>query len=366
MVFIHERPGWPTLRWNTAQLATPLAEVRHDLGRLLGRMETLGFELRAEANLSALSREILATSAVEGERHDPAEVRSSLARRLGLDTAGLPPAGREVEGIVEVMLDATRNFRAPLTVERLWSWHAALFPSGRSGMVRIAVGAWRREEREPMQVVSGPIGRERVHFEAPAARRLAKEVPHFLAWFEREDEVDPVLKAGVAHFHFVTLHPFEDGNGRIARAVAEMALTRADGVGERYYSMSSQIVVERKAYYDALEAAQRGGLDVSAWLAWFLACLRRAVARSDQLLEAVYRKAEVWHRLQGRPIHARQRLVLNRLLDDFHGHLTTSKYAALASCSADTALRDVRELIAWGVLRQNPGGGRSVSYRLAE
>jgi Fic family protein len=365
MIYIHERSAWPKLRWQSARLAAPLAGVRHDLGRLLGRMEALGFELRAEANLSALSREILATSAIEGERHDPAEVRSSLARRLCLDAAGLPPAGRAVEGIVEVMLDATRNFRQPLTVERLWAWHAALFPTGRSGMTRIAVGAWRREEQEPMQVVSGPLGRERVHFEAPAAHRIDAEIAKFLEWFEVHDHVDPVLKAGLAHFHFVTIHPFEDGNGRIARAVAELALARADGIGERYFSMSAQIVAERKDYYDALEAAQRGGLDLTPWLAWFLGCLQRAVARSDELLAAVYRKAAVWRRLQGQPVNARQRLVVNRLLDDFEGKLTTSKYAQLAKCSSDTALRDVQELMEWGVLVQNEGGGRSVSYRLS-
>ena len=336
MTYIHELSGWPALSWQPALLAPALAETRLDLGRLLGRMEALGPELRAEASLNALEREILTTSAIEGERLDAAEVRSSLARRLGLDAADLPPASRAVEGIVEIMLDATRNFRAPLTVERLCAWHAALFP----------------------------IGRERVHFETPAAARLDHEIARFLTWFEHHGNCDPILKAGLAHFHFVTIHPFEDGNGRIARAVAELALARADGAGERYFSMSSQIEAERKDYYDQLESAQRGGLDVTAWLAWFLGCLQRAVAQSDELLAAVYRKAEVWRRLQGCPVNARQRVVVNRLLDDFRGHLTTSKYAMLAKCSTDTALRDVRELVEWGVLVRNPGGGRSTSYCL--
>ncbi len=327
-------------------------------------MEALGFALRAEANLAALTREVLTTSAIEGERLDGAEVRSSLARRLGLDAAGLPPAGRAVEGIVEVMLDATRNFRAPLTAERLWAWHAALFPTGRRGMTRIAVGAWRRPEMEPMQVVSGPIGRERVHFEAPAADRLEREMTRFLQWFDQDAATDPVLKAGVAHFHFVTIHPFEDGNGRIARAVAEMMLARADGVGERYFSMSSQLEAERRDYYEALESAQRGGLDVTEWLTWFLGCLQRALGRSDELLAAVYRKADVWRRLQGRSVNERQRGMLNRLLEGFEGRLTTAKYAALAKCSSDTALRDIRALIEFGVLAQNEAAGRSVSYRL--
>lgn len=364
MTYLHELPGWPVLGWQPEPLAAPLAAARLDLGRLLGRMEALGFELRTDASLLALQREILTTSAIEGERLDPEEVRSSLARRLGLDAAGLPPAGRAVEGIVEVMLDATRNFRAPLTADRLHAWHAALFPTGRSGMTPIAVGAWRRPESDPMQVVSGPVGRERVHFVAPAARRVGREVAKFLTWFERERDCDPLLKAGIAHLHFVTIHPFEDGNGRIARAVAEMALARADGAGERYFSMSAQIEAERKEYYARLEAAQRGGLDVTAWLEWFLGCLRRAIERSDELLAAVYRKAGTWRRLQGRPVNARQRAMLNRLLDDFEGNLTTSKYAALAKCSSDTALRDLRELMEWGVLERNPGGGRSTSYRL--
>ncbi len=337
MTYIHERSGWPALRWDSASLSAPLASVRHELGRLLGRMEGLGFELRAEANLAALTREVVTTAAIEGQHLAPDEVRSSLARQLGLDAGGLPRAGRVVEGIVEVMLDATRNFHAPLTVERLWAWHTALFPDGRSGLTPLTVGAWRRAATEPMQVVSGPVGRERVHFQAPAADRLAREMSRFLKWFENGSETDPVLKAGVAHLYFVTIHPFEDGNGRLARAIAELALARADGVGERYYSMSSQLEAERKDYYAVLESAQRGGVDVSDWLAWFLGCLQRAVARSGDLLEAVYRKAEVWRQLQGQPVNERQQLVLNRLLDGFEGKLTTSKYAKLAKCSTDTA-----------------------------
>lgn len=296
---------------------------------------------------------------------DPREVRSSIARRLGLDAAGLPKAGRDVEGVVEMMLDATRNYGPALTAERLCDWHAALFPTGRSGMSRITVGAWRPSGSGPMQVVSGPYGRERVHFEAPEPERLPAEMARFLDWFNGPSLLDPVLKAGVAHFWFVTVHPFEDGNGRIARAIADLALARADGTKERFYSMSAQIEAERKEYYFQLEAAQRGDLDITRWLAWFLACLGRAIDGADEALGAVLHKAELWRRINASPVNERQRLIINRLLDGFQGHLTSSKYAKLAKCSADTALRDIRELLERGILLQNPGAGRSTSYRLA-
>jgi Fic family protein len=294
------------------------------------------------------------------------EVRSSIARKLGLDVAGLPKVGRDVEGVVEMMLDATRSFEAALTKKRLFAWHASLFPTGRSGFRHIAVGAWRPKETGPMQVVSGPSGRERVHFEAPEADRLESEMARFIDWFNAPASVDPVLKAGIAHLWFVTLHPFEDGNGRIARAIADMALTRADGTQDRFYSMSSQIEAERKVYYLTLETAQRGDLDITRWLAWFLDCLGRAIDGAELTLAAVLYKAKLWQRINRRPINERQRLVINRLLNGFKGSLTTSKYSKLAKCSTDTALRDIRELLKRGILVQNPGRGRSTSYRLAD
>ncbi len=306
------------------------------------------------------------SSAIEGETLDPEEVRSSIARRLGLDVAGLRKPGRDVDGMVELMLDATRRFDAPLTRARLFSWHASLFPTGRSGMGRIRVGAWRTNASGPMQVVSGPMGREKVHFEAPDADRIEAEMARFLAWFGAPAAIDPVLRAGVAHFWFVTIHPFEDGNGRIARAIADMALARADGTPDRFYSMSARIEAERKSYHLELEAAQRADVDVTRWLAWFLGCLERAIDGSAHALAAVFRKGRVWQQVHRHPVNARQRLVIDRMLDGFQGNLSTSKYAKLARCSTDTALRDIRELLEHGILVQNPGGGRSTTYRLAE
>jgi Fic family protein len=366
MANIHEKPGWPEFAWDSEMLAAPLAAVRHKQGLLLGKMEALGFDLRAEASLTVLTTGVLKSSAIEGEVLNPEEVRSSIARRLGLDVAGLPIAGRDVEGVVEMMLDATENFTEELSDDRLFGWHAALFPTGRSGMARIAVGKWRPAEAGAMEVVSGPIGREKIHFVAPDAQRLAQEMKKFVDWFNTPPSIDPVLQAGIAHFWFVTIHPFEDGNGRIARAIADMALARADGTKDRFYSMSSQIEAERKDYYQNLEAAQRGGLDITDWLAWFLDCLGRALEGAQQELAGVLGKAKMWQAINRRPVNERQRLVINRLLNGFQGFLATSKYAKLAKCSSDTALRDIRELLERGILLQNPGGGRSTSYRLAE
>jgi Fic family protein len=365
MSTIHERQGWPELTWDAKALAGSLAAVRHMQGKHLGKMEAMGFDLRTEAGLAALTDEVVTSSAIEGENLNTREVRSSIARRLGLDVGGLPKPGRAVEGIVEMMLDATRNFDKPLTVERLHAWHAALFPTGRSGMSRIAVGAWRTGETGPMQVVSGPIGKEKVHFEAPEARRLQGEMKRFLKRFNGPSDLDPVLKAGVAHFWFVTIHPFDDGNGRIARAIADMALSRADGTKDRFYSMSAGIERERREYYLQLESAQRGSLDITAWLAWFLGCLGRAIGNADKTLAAVLHKAKLWQRINPDPVNERQRKVINRMLEDFKGHLNTSKYAKLAQCSNDTALRDIGALVERCVFVKNPGGGRSTSYRLA-
>jgi len=366
MTFIHERSGWPQFSWDSDALAAPLAAVRHKQGKHLGKMEALGFDLRAEASLSVLTSEVVHSSAIEGEVLNPEEVRSSIARRLGLDVAGLPEPGRDVEGVVEMTLDATQNYEAPLTNDRLFGWHASLFPTARSAMSRITVGAWRPEEAGPMQVVSGSIGREKVHFEAPGAARLEAEMERFLEWSNSPPAIDPVLKAGIAHLWFVTIHPFEDGNGRIARAIGDLALSRADGTKDRFYSLSSQIEAERKEYYLQLEAAQRGDLDITRWLMWFLGCLDRAIGSADKTLAAVLHKAKLWERINRRPVNDRQREVINRMLDGFEGFLTTSKYAKLAKCSQDTALRDIRELLERGIIVQNPGRGRSTSYRLAE
>ena len=364
--YIHERPDWPNLRWDDARLSSLLADVRYRQGLLLGRMVGLGFELRTEANLTTLTTEVVKTGVIEGEQLDSDEVRSSIARKLGLDGGRTSPASRDVDGIVEMMLDATQKYAQKLTVERLFDWHAALFPAGRSGIRRIVTGAWRTAEIGPMQIVSGPIGRERVHFEAPPAERIEGEMSTFLDWFEARTGIDPVIKAGVAHFWFVTIHPFEDGNGRIARAIADMALARAEGLAERFYSASAQIEAERKQYYLQLERSQRGDVDITSWLEWFLSCLGRALARAEADLASVLRKAKIWERINETPVNERQRRIINRLLDGFEGKLTTSKYAKIVKASEDTALRDIKNLIDRGVLVQNEGGGRSVSYRLME
>ena len=366
MTFIHELPGWPRLSWDSSILEVVLASVRHRQGLLLGRIATLGFKLRSEASLVVLTNDVVKSSAIEGEALPSDEVRSSIARRLGLDIGGLSQPSRAVEGIVEMMLDATQRYDEQLTSERLFGWHAALFPTGRQGTRQLTVGAWRTSASGAMQVVSGPIGREKVHFEAPFADRLENEMARFVDWFNAPVSIDPVLKAALAHFWFVTIHPFEDGNGRIARAIADMSLARADGTRERCYSMSSQIESERREYYWQLEAAQRGTIDVTEWLAWFLGCLDRSVLGAADILSSVLYKAELWRRINRDPVNDRQRMIINRMLGDFKGFLTTSKYATLAKCSEDTALRDVRELVEWGVLVKNSSGGRSTSYRLSE
>lgn len=366
MTYIHQQNEWPHFRWNEAQFLPLLTEVRHRQGRLLGQMEGLGFRLRDEATLESLTKEVIGSSAIEGEKLNTEEVRSSIARRLGIPLAGTTNASRHVEGVVEMMLDATRSFGTPLTAERLFSWHAALFPTGRSGMNRITVGAWRTGEFGAMQVVSGAMGREKVHFEAPEANLLDMETSRFLEWFEGNKPIDSVIKAAVAHLWFVTIHPFEDGNGRIARAIADMALARADGVPDRFYSMSSQIEKERKHYYNALESSQRGGMDITLWLEWFLGCLNRALEAALENLHSILVKARTWEQInrQG-PVNERQQSVINRLLDGFEGKLSSSKYAKLAKCSQDTALRDIKELLTRGLLIQDTGGGRSTSYSLA-
>lgn len=366
-MWIHEHQNWPNFTWDAETLASKLADIRHRQGRLLGRMEGLGFELKREASLRTLTNDVVKSSAIEGENLNVEEVRSSIARRLGINIAGLIPASRDVEGIVEMMLDATQQFSKPLTKDRLFGWHAALFPTGRSGMHKITVGSWRTIDSGPMQVVSGPIGREKVHFEAPDAERLEKEMKSFFAWLESKDSTDPVIRAGIAHLWFVTIHPFEDGNGRIARAIGDMALARADGTPDRFYSVSSQIEAERKQYYNQLEAQQRATPDVTDWLSWFLDCLGRAINNAETTLGNVLFKAQLWDTINQKPVNDRQRQVINCILeDDFEGFINTSKYAKLAKCSNDTALRDIQELKERGIFIQNPAGGRSTSYRLPD
>jgi len=329
-------------------------------------MEALGFDLQQEAVLETLTTDVLKSSEIEGEKLNAEQVRSSIARRLGMDIGALKPADRDVEGVVEMMLDATRHYDQPLTSERLFAWHASLFPTGRSGMTKIGAGAWRDDSTGPMQVVSGAIGKEHVHFEAPKADRLDQEMRGFLHWFETDSGIEPVLKAGMAHLWFVTIHPFDDGNGRIARAIADLALARSENSPQRFYSVSAQIRQERQAYYDILEETQKGTMDITPWMDWFLGCLGRAIGGAQFTLSAVLAKARFRERVQGVALNNRQRLVLNRLLDGFEGKLTTSKYAKLAKCSQDTALRDILPLVERGILVRNPEGGRSTSYALAQ
>jgi len=366
MKYIRELKNWPGFHWDRERLAERLASVRHRQGRLMGRMETLGFQLRAEAVLQTLTEDVLNSSEIEGEKLDKKQVRSSIARRLGMDVGGLTPADRNVEGVVEMTLDATQKFDSPLTVERLFGWHSALFPTGRSGMSRIRAGQWRGDSAGPMQVVSGPIGNERVHFQAPAAKLLKGEMRGFLAWFNGKKPIDLVIKAGVAHLWFVTIHPFDDGNGRIARAIADMELARSENSPQRFYSMSAQIRLERKGYYDILEATQKGTLDITDWLEWFLGCLGRAVEGAETALGSVLKKARFWDSHREEPFNDRQRKILNRVLDGLEGKLTSSKWATFGKCSQDTASRDIEDLIRRGILAKEPAGGRSTSYSLVE
>lgn len=364
MTYIYQQKDWPRFVWDRAVLSGRLGTV-HDLQeRLLGRMTALGFSLRAEATLQSLAEEVVKSSEIEGEILDRKQVRSSIARRLGMDIGALARADRNVEGIVEMTLDATQKFMEPLTEDRLFGWHASLFPAGRSGIRKIAVGKWRKDSSGPLQVVSGAMGHERVHYEAPPALKLNGEMRRFLSWFNSYDGTDLILRAGIAHFWFVTVHPFEDGNGRIARAIADMALARSEKTKQRFYSMSAQIRRERKDYYAVLEAVQKGGLDITPWLDWFLACLVRAFAGADEALTAILEKARFWEEHGQTPFNGRQRLVVNRLLDGFEGNLTSSKWAALAKCSQDTAGRDIEDLMRRGILKKNAAGGRSTSYSL--
>lgn len=364
--YLHQRQDWPAFRWDNNALAGQLAAVRHRQGRLIGRMESLGFPLRNEAILQTLTQDVVKSSEIEGEILNKQQVRSSIARRLGMDIGGLIQAERHVEGVVEMMLDATQNYDAPLNSERLFNWHASLFPTGRSGMMRISVGAWRDDKSGPMQVVSGAIGFERVHYEAPKAAMLDAEMNAFLSWCETQQATDPVIKAGIAHLWFVTIHPFDDGNGRIARAISDMILARSELSPQRFYSMSAQIRTEREAYYDILEATQKKSLDITHWLQWFLGCLDRAIEGAESTLADVLRKARFWERTADIRLNDRQRDILGRLLDDFKGKLTSSKWAKIEKCSQDSALRDINDLVAKGLLQKEDAGGRSTSYILVD
>jgi Fic family protein len=365
-MYIHELQDWPRFHWSAEKIAELLASVRYRQGQLVGHMEALGFNLQQEAVLETITADVLKSSEIEGEKLDTAQVRSSIARRLGIDIGALKPADRHVEGVVEMTLDATRNYKNPLTSERLFAWHATLFPTGRSGMSKITTGRWRDDSAGPMQVISGPMGKEHVHFEAPKAERLDGEMRSFLTWFEGDAPVDGVLHAGLAHLWFVTIHPFDDGNGRIARAIADMALARSEHSPQRFYSMSAQIRQERSDYYDILERTQKGTMDVTPWMEWFLGRIGRAIDAAQENLSAVLAKARFWDRIKDVKLNDRQRLVINRLLDGFEGKLTTSKYAALGKCSQDTAHRDIVYLIEHRVLIQNPEGGRSTSYSIVQ
>ena len=363
---IYQNKTWPRFFWDSQMILTLLAKVRNLQGKLIGKMEALGFQLRDEAALETLTIEILKSTEIEGEILNPEQVRSSLARRLGMDISGLVPSDRNVDGVVDLVLDAIRNYQDPLTKDRLLDWHFSLFPTGRSGMYKIKVGGWREDTTGPMQVVSGPMGKEKVHFQAHDSEQLDSEMYIFFHWVNNENTIDPVLKAAIAHLWFVTIHPFDDGNGRIARAITDMLLTRSDGVAQRFYSMSAQIRKERKGYYNILEQTQKGTLDITKWLEWFLDCLLNALEGSEEILEKVLQKHHFWTRHATTQLNDRQIKLINKLLDGFYGKLTTGKWAKIAKCSNDTALRDIQDLLEKEILVKDAAGGRGTNYLLAE
>ena len=363
-IYIHQKENWTDFFWDEKKVSAILGEARNKQGRLLGKMESLGFELQNEAILNTLTLDITKSSEIEGELLEHNQVRSSIARRLGIEVAGLVNSDRYVDGIVEMMLDATQKFNFPLTKERLFGWHAALFPYGRSNLSKITVADWRTDKTGPMQVVSGPMGKEKVHFQAPDSSRIEGEMEKFLRWFESKEQIDLVLKAAVAHLWFVTIHPFDDGNGRITRAITDMTLARSDKSVRRFYSMSAQIRLERKQYYEKLEKAQKGDSDITDWILWFLKCLTNAIESSEKTLSKILYKAEFWKRHSTTILNKRQLKIINRLLDGFDGKLTSSKWAKINKCSQDTALRDIQDLIEKGILQKDASGGRSTNYLL--
>ena len=363
-LYIHLVNTWPEFTWDANTILLPLSEVRYKQGNLLGKIERLGFKNKIEATLDNLTLDVIKSSEIEGEKLPIDQVRSSIARRLGLEFGGDLKISRNVEGVVEMMLDATQNFNEPLSFERLFGWHAALFPTGRSGIIKILVGKWRDDSTGPMQIVSGAMGKVRIHFEAPAASRLEYEMQKFIEWFNNPPNSDLVLNAAIAHFWFVTLHPFDDGNGRIARALADMQLAKADGTKQRFYSMSAQIQKERSDYYKVLEKCQKGNLDITKWFIWFLNCLDKSIASSDENLSIVFSKNSFWNTFKSVSLNARQIKTINKIMDHFEGNLTSSKWAKINKCSLDTALRDIQDLIEKNILRKNDGGGRSTSYQI--
>jgi Fic family protein len=363
-MYIYERPGWPEFKWDTDVILSLLIEVSNLQGRVVGQMGALGFDLKDQANLVILTQDVLRSSEIEGELLNPEQVRSSIARRLGLDISGLVPSDRNIDGVVEMMIDAAENFNKPLSKQRLFSWHNALFPTGYSGMHKVLVGKWRDDSAGPMQVVSGPIGKEKVHYQAPPSSCLEKEMKKFLEWFNHSQDIDLVIKAALAHLWFVTLHPFEDGNGRIARALTDMILAQSDGQSYRFYSLSAQIINERKQYYEILELTTKGELDITEWLQWFLYCLLNALKLSKKILENVIFKHKFWTNNASGIENERQKKILNKLLDGFDGILTSSKWAKIGKCSQDTALRDINDLIDKQILCRLPEGGRSTGYAL--
>ena len=363
-IYIHEQDDWPYFKWDNNKVLLKLGETRNQQGKLLGKMETLGFDLQNEAVLNTLTLDVIKSSEIEGEFLEQEQVRSSIARRLGLDIAGSIYSERNVDGIVEMMLDATQRYSVPLTTDRLFDWHAALFPTGRTHLYKITVADWRKEG--PMQVVSGPMGKEKIHYEAPHSERVAKEMDDFLYWFENEEGIDLVLKAAIAHLWFVTIHPFDDGNGRITRAITDMLLSRSDKSVQRFYSMSAQIKVERKEYYNILEKIQKGNLDITEWILWFLNCLTNAINATESILSKVLYKAEFWKIHSTTILNERQQKMINKLLDGFNGKLTSSKWGKINKCSQDTALRDIQDLIKKNILQKEASGGRSTNYELAQ
>lgn len=365
-IYIYQQNDWPNFVWDNMALISLLGQVRNIQGKMIGKMESLGFDLRSEAVLETLTLDVLKSTEIEGQILNPEQVRSSIARRLGMDISGLVLSDRDVDGVVDMMIDATQNFKNELTFKRLFAWHSALFPGGRSGMNKIIVSKWRNDSTGPMQVVSGAMGKEKVHYQAPEATVVEKEMGLFIQWLNTEEKIDPVIKAGLAHLWFVTLHPFEDGNGRIARAITDMLLARSDGISQRFYSMSAQIRLERKKYYNTLEKSQKGTLDVTDWLEWFLDCLKNALTASEQILARVLYKHRFWNKHATQIFNDRQMLLLNKLLDGFDGKLTSSKWAKIAKSSPDTALRDIQDLMNKQILQKNIAGGRSTSYDLTD
>jgi Fic family protein len=360
-MYIHELENWPKFVWDQEKIASILIRVRHHQGRLIGGMESIGFHLREEAVLQALTQDVVKSSEIEGEVLDQSLVRSSVARRLGIEEAALNVVDRNVDGVVEMMLDATQKFDQPLTKERLFHWHTALFPPGRGDFAKIKVGTWRTG---PVQVISGQIDKETVHFEGPSAEQVDQEMTVFLDWINNKTETDLVLKSALAHLWFITIHPFDDGNGRIGRAIVDLLLARSENSSHRFYSLSAQIQAERKDYYRILEQTQKGGLDITSWIEWFLHCLERAIEKALSTLEAVKHKERIWAAFAEIPLNERQRKLINRLLDGFDGKLTSSKWAKIAKCSQDTAYRDILDLVDRGILIKNSEGGRSTSYSL--